>query len=156
MLHDAGFDMLLEVREAASRARFKSMELEADIHIAKEKARVGDLDGGIELARSIVDHHLRSGGFFWLTTATTALVETLLLRAGEADLNEAQIAVDKLAIEPTDSGSVLHDIWLLRMRALLARARGDDAAYRDLRDRYRDMAKSLGFEGHIEWAEAMP
>ena len=25
----------------------------------------------------------------------------------------------------------------------------------DLRDRYRDMAKTLGFEGHIEWAEAM-
>ena len=26
----------------------------------------------------------------------------------------------------------------------------------DYRDRYRDMAKSLGFEGHIAWAEAMP
>jgi hypothetical protein len=25
-----------------------------------------------------------------------------------------------------------------------------------LRDRYRDMAKTLGFEGHIAWAEAMP
>jgi adenylate cyclase len=24
------------------------------------------------------------------------------------------------------------------------------------RDRYRDMAKTLGFEGHIAWAEAMP
>jgi hypothetical protein len=29
-------------------------------------------------------------------------------------------------------------------------------AYADLRDRYRAMAKTLGFEGHIEWAEAMP
>ena len=26
----------------------------------------------------------------------------------------------------------------------------------DFRDRYRDMAKTLGFEGHIAWAEAMP
>jgi hypothetical protein len=25
-----------------------------------------------------------------------------------------------------------------------------------LRDRYRDMARTLGFEGHIAWAEAMP
>ena len=25
-----------------------------------------------------------------------------------------------------------------------------------IRDRYRDMAKTLGFEGHIGWAEAMP
>jgi hypothetical protein len=26
----------------------------------------------------------------------------------------------------------------------------------DYRDCYRDMAKTLGFEGHIAWAEAMP
>ncbi len=49
----------------------------------------------------------------------------------------------------------MREITLLRLRALLARARGDDAAYRDYRDRYRAMAKSLGFEGHIAWAEAM-
>ena len=42
------------------------------------------------------------------------------------------------------------------MRALLARAHGDMTGYRDYRDRYRDMATSLGFEGHIAWAEAMP
>jgi hypothetical protein len=51
---------------------------------------------------------------------------------------------------------VIRDIWLLRLRALLARAHGDDARYRDYRDRYRNMARSLGFEGHIAWAEAMP
>ena len=50
----------------------------------------------------------------------------------------------------------IRDIWLLRLRALLARAHGDDAAYAGFRDRYRDMAKTLGFEGHIAWAEAMP
>ena len=53
------------------------------------------------------------------------------------------------------TGLVIRDIWLLRLRALLARARGDDVAYRDLAIRYRAMAKSLGFEGHIAWAEAM-
>ena len=31
-----------------------------------------------------------------------------------------------------------------------------DLGPRRLRDRYRDMAKTLGFEGHIAWAEAMP
>ena len=54
------------------------------------------------------------------------------------------------------TGLVIREIWLLRLRALLARAHGDDAAYRDYRDRYRDMARTLGFEGHIAWAEAMP
>jgi hypothetical protein len=47
-------------------------------------------------------------------------------------------------------------IWLLRLQALLAQALGDEARYREYRDRYRDMARSLGFEGHIAWAEAMP
>jgi adenylate cyclase len=48
------------------------------------------------------------------------------------------------------------DLLLLRLRALLARTRGDDAGYRDLRDQYREMAAYLGFEGHMKWAEAMP
>jgi hypothetical protein len=30
-----------------------------------------------------------------------------------------------------------------------------DTTYLDLRDRYCAMAESLGFEGHIVWAEAM-
>ena len=49
----------------------------------------------------------------------------------------------------------VRDITLLRLRALVARARGDEAAYRDLAKRYRASAKSLGFEGHIAMAEAM-
>jgi adenylate cyclase len=42
------------------------------------------------------------------------------------------------------------------LRALLAWARGDEAGYRDFNDRYRAIATSLGFEGHMKWAEAMP
>ena len=62
---------------------------------------------------------------------------------------EAQSAIDRAANLPADEGLVLRDITLLRPRALLARARGDDVAYRDLVNRYRAMAESLGFEGHI-------
>jgi hypothetical protein len=51
---------------------------------------------------------------------------------------------------------VIRDIFLVRLRALLARAHGDATAYAQLRDGYRDMARSLGFEGHIAWADAMP
>ena len=69
---------------------------------------------------------------------------------------EAEAAIERLAAAPADEGLVIRDIWLLRLRALLARAHGDEAAYRDFRDRYRDMARTLGFEGHIAWAEAMP
>lgn len=40
------------------------------------------------------------------------------------------------------------------MRALLARAY-DDSGYREWRDHYREMATSLGFEVHVQMAEAM-
>jgi adenylate cyclase len=82
-------------------------------------------------------------------------VESLLRRATEGDIAEAQTAIDRLAAVPTDPGFVLHEIWLLRLRALLSRARGDEAGYRELRDRYRIMATSLGFEGHMAIAEGM-
>ena len=81
----------------------------------------------------------------------------MLFRSGtDADVAEAQAAIERLAAAPADDGLVIREIWLLRLSALLARAHGDDTAYRDYRDRYRDMAKTLGFEGHIAWAEAMP
>ena len=69
---------------------------------------------------------------------------------------EAEAAIIRLADAPADDGLVIREIWLLRLRALLARARGGEAVYRDYRDRYRVMATSVGFEGHMKWAEAMP
>jgi len=41
---------------------------------------------------------------------------------------EAEAAVERLAAAPAEEGLV----------------------------RYRDMAKTLGFQGHIDWAEAIP
>jgi hypothetical protein len=107
--------------------------------------------------RAAVDNQLRGGQpLQWGVLATGVLVDTLLDRGAETDLVEAEAAIERLAAAPADEGLVLRDIWLLRLRALLARAHGDDAAYADFRDRYRDMAKTLGFEGHMKWAEAMP
>ena len=80
----------------------------------------------------------------------------MLDRAADGDVAEAEAAIERLAAAPADDDLAIRDIWLLRLRALLARALGDEPAYRDYRDRYRAMAKSLGFEGHIAWAETMP
>jgi hypothetical protein len=68
---------------------------------------------------------------------------------------EAEAAIERLAAARAEEGLAIREIWLLRLRALLARAHGDTVAYAQLRDRHRDMARSLGFEGHMEWAEAM-
>lgn len=75
---------------------------------------------------------------------------------GGIGVAEAEAAIERLAAAPADEVLVMRELWLLRLRALLARTRGDEAAYRDFRDRYRDMAKMLGFEEHIAWAEAKP
>jgi adenylate cyclase len=83
-------------------------------------------------------------------------VEALLRRRSGDDLEEAKLAIDRFAAVPTDPGSVLHEIWRLRMRALLARACGDEAGYKELAHSYLTMATELGFEGHMKWAEAMP
>ena len=82
-------------------------------------------------------------------------MEALLKRGSEGDLLEAQDVIDGLAKLPDDVSGVMRDVWLLRLRALLARSRGDETAYRGHRDSYRAMAESLGFDGHMQWAVAM-
>ena len=107
--------------------------------------------------RAAVDDMYREGRLLlWGVAATGVLVETLLDRGADGDVVEAEAAITRLADAPADDGLVIREIWLLRLRALLARAEGDDAAYRDYRDRYRAMATELGFDGHMKWAEAMP
>jgi len=127
----------------------------AEINIAADKARSGDLNGAIALSQKVVDDLLASGGCIWTAFAVAVYAEALLRRGEDADVGEAQTAVDRLAEVPTDPGFVLNEIWLLRLRAQLAKVNADDATYRDYRDRYRKMATELGFEGHMAWAEAM-
>ena len=153
----AGFALLAQYREAHLRHGYaKNVARTVDTEIAKEKARTGDIDGAIQLARAVVDFTFDAGDALSLGEASRVLVESLLQRGTSADLNEAQAAIDRLAAEPTDPGYVLFEVPLLRLRALLARAHGDAATYAQFRDRYRDMAKTVGFEGHIALAEAMP
>ncbi|HEX2400566.1 MAG TPA: hypothetical protein VHJ79_11380 [Mycobacterium sp.] len=152
---EAGFALLAQVRDAAVQQRFALQIVPVvDIQLAEQKAGSGDLDGAIALARAVLEDLFDSGGAIWSAPATTVLVEALLRRGTDGDLQDAQAEIDRLAAVPTDPGFVLHEIWLLRLRALLAQARGD-AGYRDYRDRYRKLATERGFEGHIAMAEAM-
>jgi adenylate cyclase len=153
---EAGFALLAQAREAAVQGRFTLQVVPVvDIHVAQQKARSGDLDGAIGLARTVLEDLFDSGGAIWSALATTVLVEALLARGADDDLREAQAAIERLAAVPTDPGFVLNEISLLRLRALLARARGEEAGYREFRNRYRAGATQCGFEGHMALAEAM-
>jgi class 3 adenylate cyclase len=128
----------------------------AALWAAREMARRGDRDVAIPVMRKAVDEMHEAGRLGLGVGGTGILVQTLLQRGAEGDLAEAQRAVDRLQNLTGDQGSAMREITLLGLRALLSGARGDTSDYRDYRDRYRAMATSLGFEGHMKWAEAMP
>jgi class 3 adenylate cyclase len=155
---DRGQKLLSEVSEVLLRRGYLLGDRPIiEVYSARERARCGDRDGAIPLMRAAADHLFREGQLLaWGVPATGVLVETLLDRGAESDVVEAEVATERLASAPVEEGFVIREIWLLRLRALLARAHGDAEVYNQLRDRYRDMARTLGFEGHIAWAEAMP
>ena len=155
---DRGQKLLAEVSDVFLRRGHNLGELPiVNLYLARERARGGDRDDAISLMRAAVDDLFREGQLLaWGAQATGVLVETMLDRGADADVAEAETAIERFAAAPTDDSLAVRDIWLLRLQALLARAHGDDAAYAHFRDRYREMARSLEFDGHIAWAEAMP
>jgi hypothetical protein len=151
-----GLELLAQLRDRWLRERtYLHWVPNVDIIAAGARARRGDRDGAIPVMRISLDDLFTRGAFGYLAGATGALVETLLDRGAEGDVSEAEQAIERLANLAAGDGWAVRDIMLLRLRTLLARAHGDEAAYRDYRDRYRAMAKALGFEGQIAMAEAM-
>ena len=154
---ERGLAVLGQVRDMCLNGGFYLFVLPViEVWAARERARCGDRDGAIPQMRAAIDDLFRSGQLGSCVPATGVLVETLLERGANGDVTEAEAAIARLAAAQGDEGRVIRDIWLLRLRALLARAHGDEATYRVYRDRYCAMATSLGFEGHTKWAEAMP
>jgi class 3 adenylate cyclase len=149
---DRGLEVMVQARDMFLRVHALFFVPVFDLFAARERARRGDRDAAIAVMRQAVDELHQAGRLGYGVWGTGVLVETLLERGAEGDLAEAQEAIDWLANLP-DDGSAVREITLLRLRALLSR--GDNVAYRDLVSRYREMAESLGFEGHIAWAEAM-
>jgi hypothetical protein len=153
---DRGPELVVQVRDVWVRERTRLYLVpSAQAVAAREGARRGDPDGAIPVMRTAVNDLFETGQLTGGVLAAARLVETLLDRGADGDAAEAEAAIDRLANLPGAEGWAIRDIWLLRLRALLSRTRGDGVAYHDLVNRYRAMAKSLGFEGHIAMAEAM-
>ncbi len=150
-----GLELMMQARDIWLRKRALFLIPVTDVWAARETARRGDRDTAIPAMRQAVDELRQAGNLFYGVWGTGVLVETLVERGAEDDLTEAQEAIDRLANLAADDGSAMLEITVLRLRALLPRARGDEVAYPALVSRYRVMAESLGFDGHIAWAEAM-
>ena len=141
---EVALGLLRHGRDAVARRGNLVTATWTDIRIAELTAEGGEVQGAIESARSIVDQLFENGEMFVRGAATAALVETLLGRGSDTDVQEAAAAIERLAAVPTDPGFVLNEIPLLRMRALLARAHGDE-------DRLPRLSGSLPRDGHIAW-----
>ncbi|MEE2854252.1 MAG: adenylate/guanylate cyclase domain-containing protein [Actinomycetota bacterium] len=158
MERDRGHRLLTELNDGSVRPKYLLSQLSiVEMYVARERARHGDRGQAIPLMQATVDHLFRKGlALGWGLPATGALVEALLDSPSAAQLTEAEAAVERLAAEPAEEVLAIREVWVLRLRALLARARGEDAAYQDFRDRYRAMAHEHGYDGHIAWAAALP
>jgi class 3 adenylate cyclase len=154
---DRGQKLLAELSEVFDKGQFLTESPVVAVYLARERAREGDRDGAILTARAAVNDLFDEGqALQWAVCATGVLVQILLDRGADGDVGEAEAAIERLAAEPSDADVAFRDVLVLRLRALLAHAYGDATMYASFRDRYRDMAKTLEFEGHIAWAEAMP
>jgi hypothetical protein len=96
-----------------------------NLYLGREMTRRGDRDDAILLIRAATDQLLREGRILGRgIPATGVLAETLLDRGAERDITEAEAAIERLAAAPTDDPPPVRDLLLLRLRALLVRARG--------------------------------
>lgn len=150
-----GLELLLRSRDMFLRERIPSLVPVTELLAAPESARRGDWGAALKVMRAAVSELHAAGRLGYGVFGTGLLVEALLKRGAEGDLAEAQKATDVLADLSANGNSAMVEITRLRLRTLLARARSDDAAYRELLSCYRAKAESLGFEGHIAWAAAM-
>jgi hypothetical protein len=148
-----GQEIVMQAREW-QRERTPTLVPVTDLLAAQKRTRRDEPDAAIAMARKAVEDLHDTGRLGYVVFGAGTLVEMLLERGHQDDLADAEKAIDLLANLPTEQASAFVDITTLRLRALLARARGDDA-FQNLVARYHAMAKSLGFEGHITWAEEM-
>ncbi|OBB36440.1 adenylate/guanylate cyclase domain-containing protein [Mycobacterium sp. 852002-51961_SCH5331710] len=151
-----GFDLLERAARLAREHRYTIIAAWCrDLDVAAEMNRTMEYQSAVELAERVLEEELGSGERINVGWSTTVLVEALLGRACSGDLDRAQEAVDRLAAIPAEPGFVYQELPVMRLRALLAEARGDDEAYRAFRDSYRTRAESTGMEGHIAIAREM-
>ena len=154
---DRGYEMAAELCETCIRERF-AMNIVAPLQLyaARRLTAQGDYSGAVSLGRQALNEMFGTSNYYNSDSGTNTLVEALIARGSESDLDEAAAAIDRLAAAVPGQLWAVRDAYVLRLRALLCQVRGDDETYRDYRDRYRALAADHGYEGHMAWAAEMP
>ncbi len=149
-----GYDLMRSLRETSLKERFAMNMLPVtDIYLARERAERGEEDLAIQQWRALAADMEREGHYNNIDLPFIYAAEYLMSRG---DYDGAASAIERLMSLASEHKWVSREIAALQLRARLARARGDDATYRELRDQYRKMAEDCGYEGHMAWAAEMP
>jgi adenylate cyclase len=149
-----GYDGLRSLRETCIKERFALNVVPLfDTYLALELAQQGEKDMAIQQWRAIAEEMHCAGRLSNIDLPFVFMAEQMLSR-GEYD--EAASEIERLESVAADREWDSREITALRLRVLLAQARGDESLYPRLRDQYREMANDLGFEGHMAWADTLP
>jgi hypothetical protein len=123
-----GLELLAEVRDMCLQLRFFRTHLPVvELCAARKRVRIGDREDAISAMRKAWTIFSGQDNSYTAFGAPRFWWRHCWNRGAEGDVAEAEAATERLAAAPADDGLALRDIWLLRLRALLARAQGDQA-----------------------------
>ncbi len=145
---------LMEQALAMLRVRIPSLVPVTALWVASERARVDDRDAAITMMRDAIDELYEDGRIGYCLAGMGILTEALIERGVGDDMTEAEAVIGRIANMKVGEVWAIREVTVLRLRAVLARARADPSAL-DVVRRYRAVAESHGYEGHIAWAAAM-
>ena len=122
---ERGFEVLAQLRDTCVKESYSLNAVPiCDVYAARKKAELGDLDHSVQQLGTVADDLFNTEHFVNGDLAVVALVEVLLARGGDGDHAEAEAAINRLANVPVDFSWAVRDIQVLRLRALLSKARG--------------------------------
>jgi class 3 adenylate cyclase len=149
-----GYDELRDVRETCVRENYTmNMVPVFDTYLNLELAEQGRGEEAIRRWRLIAEEGERSGRLNNVDLPYVFMVEQLI---AQGDYDEADEQIRRLEAAVSTCEWAARGIAALRLRVLVSQSRGDEKAYRALRDRYRETACKYGYEGHMAWSAALP
>jgi adenylate cyclase len=88
---ERGLEVLEQVRDMCRHERFYFVELPVvDVYVARERTKREDRDDAIPILRAAIDELFRNEQLSWCIPATAVLVETLVARRSDGDLEEGR------------------------------------------------------------------
>jgi hypothetical protein len=87
---DRGLELMMQTRDIWLRKRALFLIPVTDCWAARETAKRGDRDAAIPVMRQAVGELRQAGNLFYGVWGSGVLVETLLERAAESDVREAE------------------------------------------------------------------